>query len=67
MYTNHGMLLAQPGPLFNGQRKVFRKALGPQTVPSYDGLIEQNIGPFLQALSGYSGDPHSVIVKYVSR
>ena len=63
LYTNHGMLLAQPGPLFNGQRKVFRKVLGPQAVPSYDGLVEQNISGFLAELSKYSGNPYPIIVE----
>ncbi|KIM24678.1 hypothetical protein M408DRAFT_26799 [Serendipita vermifera MAFF 305830] len=61
MYTNHVMIVAQPGPTFNEQRKVFRKVLGAQVVSSYDGLIEQNIEPLLTALSGYSGDPYPIL------
>lgn len=65
MYTNHVMIVAQPGPRFNEQRKVFRKVLGPQVVSSYDGIIEQNIPQLLTALSGYSGDPYLIIQESV--
>jgi cytochrome P450 len=57
------MLLAQPGPYWNEQRRVFRKALGPRAVPSYDGIIGKNISTLLTALLGFSGDIHPIIVE----
>jgi cytochrome P450 len=63
MYGDHSMLLAQPGPYWNEQRKVFRKALGPQVVPSYDDIIGKNLSTLLTALSGFSGDIHPTIVE----
>ena len=65
MYTDHVMIVAQPGANFNEQRKVFRKVLGSQVVSSYDDLIGQNIEPLLKALSGYSGDPFPILQEYV--
>jgi cytochrome P450 len=54
------LLQLQMGQAFNENRKVFRKALGPQSVSQYDLLIEQEAESFQKRFSGYSGDPFPV-------
>jgi hypothetical protein len=49
---------------FNEMRKIFRKAIGPQSVSDFDSLIEQEAASFVQCLSGFSGDPLPIIQKY---
>lgn len=65
MHSDWTMLMAQPGANFTEQRKVFRQALGPHVIGDYDGLIQQHIGPFCQALSGISGNPFPAIIDAV--
>jgi cytochrome P450 len=46
----------QPGKDFNEQRKVFRRAIGPQTVSQYDALMEREAERLVSSLSGYAGE-----------
>lgn len=50
------LLMRQPGKDFNEQRKLFRKAVGPQTVPQFDTLMELEADRLVSSLSGYAGD-----------
>jgi hypothetical protein len=45
-------------------RKIFRKAIGPQSVSDFDNLLEQDAAGFVQRLSGFSGDPLPIIQEY---
>ena len=45
----------QPGKDFNEQRKVFRRAIGPQTISQYDTLMECEADNLVSSLSGYAG------------
>jgi cytochrome P450 len=51
------ILMRQPGKEFNEQRKVFRKAIGPQIVSQYDHLAEREVDRAISSLVGFSGDP----------
>jgi cytochrome P450 len=66
MYTAWSLVVANPGPRFHEQRKVFRKAIGAHAVQEYDGLISHQIGPFLQALYGTPQDIFEIIMRWVS-
>lgn len=59
--------MQQPGHTFNEGRRIFRKIVGPQSVSDYDGLMEHEAANFVQRLSGFSGDPLSIIQEHVSR
>jgi cytochrome P450 len=50
------MVMRQPGKDFNEQRKVFRRAVGPQAVSQYDALMEHEAARLVSSLSGYAGD-----------
>jgi hypothetical protein len=66
MYSDWTLLMAQPGPNFNEQRRVFRQVLGPHVVGQYDALIQRHLDSFCGALSGVSGNPFPVIVECVA-
>lgn len=64
-----GWNLIQTQPSHRGfieMRKIFRKAIGPQSVSDFDRLIEQEAASFVQRLSGFSGDPLPIIQEYAS-
>lgn len=47
----------QPGPEFNEQRRVFRKAMNPQAVADYDSFIQRDRDNLVRQLDGFSGNP----------
>lgn len=53
----------QPGPAHTEQRKIIRKAIGPQEVPHYDYVLEQEAEKLLKRLSGFKGDPRPLLVQ----
>jgi hypothetical protein len=57
------MALSPPDQGFTEQRKVFRKAIGSQSVQDYEGFIQVQAGKLVEALSGLSGDPYHVVLK----
>jgi cytochrome P450 len=61
---NHGWFTVgqQPGPAHTEQRKIMRKAMGPQVISKYDGMIYQEAEKLLKVLSGFSGDPRPLII-----
>jgi cytochrome P450 len=63
MYSNWSMVQLQPHQGFVEQRKVMKKAMGPQAAQSYDGIIEAEAARLVEAFSGYSGDPFHVFSK----
>lgn len=62
---NFATARVQPGPEFNEQRRVFRKALSPQVVTGYDGFIQRDRDALLRRLDGFSGDPFEVFTKVI--
>ncbi|CAG8585722.1 14517_t:CDS:2, partial [Acaulospora colombiana] len=46
------ILMRQPGKEFNEQRKVFRKAIGPQVISQYDLLTEREVDRTVSSLIG---------------
>lgn len=50
------LLFRQPGKDFNEQRKVFRKAIGPQSVSQFDTIMEHEAEGLVSTLSGFAGD-----------
>jgi cytochrome P450 len=48
----------QPGFKLTQQRKILRKAIGPQAVASYEEAIQSEIMTLLDNFSGFSGDPY---------
>lgn len=55
--------ILSPGEAFSETRKIFRKAIGPQSVSDFDPLIEHQAEDFLSRLKDHSGDPHPLIVE----
>jgi hypothetical protein len=66
MYTAWSLVVANPGPHFHEQRKVFRKAIGAHAVMEYDGFISYQIAPFLRALEGTPQDIFQIIMRWVT-
>ncbi|PVG02534.1 cytochrome P450 [Serendipita vermifera] len=66
MYFGWSILMRQPGKEFNEQRKVFRKAIGPQVLSQYDFLAEREVDRMVSSLIGFSGDPMHQIERVVS-
>lgn len=60
------LLNRQPGKDFNGQRKVFRKAVGPQSLSRYDSLVIGEAETLVKNLSGFSGDPTPKFERYAN-
>jgi cytochrome P450 len=63
MYIGWFMALLQPGPTLTEQRKVLRKAIGPQTAQEYDWMIQRESKQLIQSLSGFIGDPLPKLVR----
>lgn len=59
------LVMRQPGKDFNEQRKLFRKAVGAQTVSQFDAILEQEAECLVSALSGLSGEVGDKLDKYV--
>jgi elongation factor P hydroxylase len=49
--------VCQPDKQFNEQRKVFRKAIGPQTASLFDQLLNSEAERLVKSVYGFSGDP----------
>jgi cytochrome P450 len=61
MELGWSLLQIQPGPNLLEQRKIFKKALGPQVINKYDELIEREAENFVSKLKGFSGDPAPIV------
>ena len=55
----------QPGHRLSEQRKMLRRGIGQQRVGSHNGKIERNTTKLMLELSGFEGNPHSLISKSV--
>ncbi|PVF95243.1 cytochrome P450 [Serendipita vermifera] len=55
------LLQIQPGHNLTEQRKIFKKALGPQAISKHDELIEREAENFVNKLKGFSGDPADIV------
>jgi hypothetical protein len=56
--------LAQPGPTHATQRRMVRKAIGPQRVGSHDPLVESEISKLLKSLTKFQGNLIEMIQRY---
>lgn len=63
MSVGWALILLQPSPDFNEQRKIFRKTVGPQVIQQYDHLIRNEIQYLLEALPITTGDPFQAVVR----
>jgi cytochrome P450 len=57
--------LLQPGPNHLSQRKMLRRAIGPQRVGSHDPLIESDVAKLMNVLSTFQGNPSDTVQQYV--
>jgi hypothetical protein len=58
-------LFIQPGVHLANQRKMFRRAMGPQRVGSHDPLIEFEVSKLLTVLETFKGSPEHTVLQYV--
>ncbi|PVF97326.1 cytochrome P450 [Serendipita vermifera] len=61
------MPLQQPGFHHSNQRKMLRRAIGPQRVGSHDPRIEYEISKLLIALNTFQGTPLDVLQECIGR
>lgn len=57
--------LVQPGIHHYNQRKMLRRAIGPQRVGSHDPLIESVVANLMTVLNTFEGNPNDVIEHYI--
>lgn len=55
------LVFLQPGPSHSSQRKILRRAVGPQSVGSHDPVIEATVMKFMNELNTFQGCPIDVI------
>jgi cytochrome P450 len=55
----------QPGPNHSNQRKMLRRAIGPQRVASYDPTMEFEVAKFMLELGTFQGHPFLTLQLYV--
>jgi cytochrome P450 len=55
----------QPGPSHSNQRRMLRKSIGPQRVPSYYGMIETEMAKLTTELHNIKGSPINTIRRHV--
>ncbi|PVF93579.1 cytochrome P450 [Serendipita vermifera] len=58
---NWNLGLVQPGIHHSNQRKMLRRAIGPQRVGSHDPLIESVVAKLMTVLNTFEGNPNDVI------
>ncbi|PVF93577.1 cytochrome P450 [Serendipita vermifera] len=58
-------LFIQPGVHLSNQRKMFRRAMGPQRVGSHDPLIEFEVSRLMTALENFQGSPEHTILQSI--
>lgn len=63
MSAGWALIVVQPGPSFNEQRKIFHKTIGQQAAPAHDELIQNEIGSLLTNLSSIVGDPFPTVIR----
>ncbi|CAG8652712.1 10799_t:CDS:2, partial [Acaulospora colombiana] len=56
---------SRPYRTMTNQRKVLRKAMGSQAAQEYDCLIQAECARLVEDFSGFSGEPFSVVSKYI--
>lgn len=61
------MPLLQPGLRHSNQRKMLRRAIGPQRVGSHDIRTESEIAKLMTILDTFEGAPIGVIQQYIGR
>jgi cytochrome P450 len=52
------LAVVQPGPSHSNQRKMLRRAIGPQRVGSHDAYIESETAKLLTTFEKFEGDPN---------
>jgi hypothetical protein len=60
------MPLIQPGVHHSNQRKMLRRAIGPQRVARHYTRIESEVSKLITVLNTFQGAPISVIQEYVN-
>ncbi|PVF93583.1 cytochrome P450 [Serendipita vermifera] len=55
----------QPGPNHSTQRKMLRRAIGPQRVSSHDAMVESTVAKLMTGLKAFRGNPNEIIQKYL--
>ncbi|KIM28322.1 hypothetical protein M408DRAFT_139912 [Serendipita vermifera MAFF 305830] len=55
----------QPGAQHSYQRKMLRRAIGPQRVGSHDLVIEKNVTKLMLTLQKFEGNPHRTFLQAV--
>jgi hypothetical protein len=55
----------QPGPDHFNQRKLLRRAIGPQGIGNHNNIIESSVQQCMADLATFQGNPNSVIEGYV--
>jgi hypothetical protein len=63
MSAGWALIVIQPGPSFNEQRKILHKSIGQQAAPGHDELIQDEIWPLLTTLSSVVGDPFPTVTR----
>jgi cytochrome P450 len=56
----------QPGPDHFNQRKLLRRAIGPQGIENHNNIIESSVQQCMAELATFQGNPNSVIERYVT-
>ncbi|PVF93563.1 cytochrome P450 [Serendipita vermifera] len=67
MELSWNLALIQPTAHHSNQRKMLRKAIGPQRIGSHDPLIECEVGKLVHELAAFKGNPNLILQRLVSR
>ncbi|PVF97212.1 cytochrome P450 [Serendipita vermifera] len=59
--------LLQPGPSHLNQRKMLRRAIGPQRVGTHDTLIESDVTKLMTVLGTFQGNPSDTVQHWIGR
>jgi hypothetical protein len=59
------MPLLQPGSHLSNQRKMLRRAIGPQRVGSHDSRIESDVAKLAIVMNTFQGAPVDIVQEYV--
>lgn len=67
MKWDWSLALVQPNSHHSDQRKILRKAIGPQRVGSYDSMIESEVAKLMPKLLSFTGDPSYTVKQLLGR